>query len=384
LNPTQERLPFKRVLEERKAAHKGLTRPELAVVGSYVKMRVYRGLLAGEPLPESMARRFLDAYFPSKVASDHQDAIAEHMLRHEILCTVQTNQIVDYGGATLFHEMEERTGRPVVDIVRAYLGANAFTGAADMKAALRQEEGTLPAEALYQAFLEVEHLVRDGVFWILSTLPTKELFACEDAHWETVKERFDALRKEMGDAIVGRASTRFRKAVRTLSSAGIAEEQAQEIFQRRVTMRALPAATRAVDVGFGLEHAARLYAGFASYFRLDRLARTLEGHASADPWEAVAIRSMADDFARSHDDLVVAALQAQEAREGEVIVRDIQRGLGTSVLWKMSPALGAFLLENPAVVALREGMVDAGRDGSPQLAKLLVLAQRLHKALESR
>jgi glutamate dehydrogenase len=384
LNLTQERLPFKRVLEERQAAHKGLTRPELAVVGSYVKMRVYRGLLAGDPLPESMARRFLDAYFPDKVASDHQDAIAEHMLRHEILCTVQTNQIVDYGGATLFHEMEERTGRPVVDIVRAYLGANAFTGADELKAALRREEGTVSAEGLYQAFLEVEQLVRDGVFWILSTLQAKELFACDGAHWETVKERFDELRKEMGDAIVGRASTRFRKAVRTLSSAGIAEEQAQEIFQRRVTMRALPAATRAVDVGFGLEHAARLYAGFASYFRLDRLARTLEGHASADPWEAVAIRSMADDFARSHDDLVVAALQAQEAREGEVIVRDIQRGLGASVLWKMSPALGAFLLENRAFVALREGMVDAGRDGIPQLAKLLVLSQRLHKALESR
>jgi len=383
LNPGQESLPFKRMLLERAVAGRGLSRPELAIVGSYVKMQVYEALLAGEPLPDHMAREFLDAYFPAQVSSSYQAAIADHMLRHEILCTVQTNRIVDYAGATLFHEMEERTGRPVVDIVCAYLAADVVTGASTLKASLREAEGRLPSEGLYRAFLEVEALVRDAVYWILTTLSGKDLHASDSADWDEMRRRFDAVDGAVMKTVVGRTSTRFKKAVRRLVSEGIPDNQAQEIFKRRIAMRAFPSVTRALEAGFNQEPAMAAYMALASYLRLDRLALSLEGHASGDEWEAVAMRSMADDFGRFHDELVHVTLKASAARTSRATLKNIQRGLGTSVLWKLSPELGGFLLENPTLVENRAGIVEAGRDDVPQLAKLLVLSQRLRKAMES-
>ena len=72
----------------------GLTRPELARITAFAKMWIYNALVP-EPKSGTMVQQaYLDYYFPQPVRERFPEAIAGHMLRHEIVPTSMSESLL--------------------------------------------------------------------------------------------------------------------------------------------------------------------------------------------------------------------------------------------------------------------------------------------------
>src|SRR5690606_5640471 len=73
LNRALEFLPSEETLSERRAANRGLMRPELAVLFAYAKMEVYESLLSSDVPEDSYLGSELENYFPEPLRRKYSE-----------------------------------------------------------------------------------------------------------------------------------------------------------------------------------------------------------------------------------------------------------------------------------------------------------------------
>jgi glutamate dehydrogenase len=115
-----EFLPSEDVISERKAAHRGLTAPELAVLMAYCKVYLYARLLDSDLPEDEHLFDDLERYFPPPLRRGYTDLMRHHRLRREIIATVVANQLVDRAGTTFAFRLGEETGAPPARLARGY------------------------------------------------------------------------------------------------------------------------------------------------------------------------------------------------------------------------------------------------------------------------
>ncbi|MFK7931090.1 MAG: NAD-glutamate dehydrogenase domain-containing protein, partial [Myxococcota bacterium] len=170
-------LPTYRELAERAENNEGLTRPELAVLGAYVKMYVYRELMAGSPKDIPGYEALLTEYFPKAIQERYPDDIRDHMLADEIAMTVATTQVIADGGAALVPIMIETTGASVPDIVTAFLKAQRLARMAEVRSTLEQLRTSVSLNTLSESFVRVIEGARmASLYWLSARgrVPTDE------------------------------------------------------------------------------------------------------------------------------------------------------------------------------------------------------------------
>ena len=103
--------------------HRGLTRPELAVVLSMAKITLQDAAeelkLADDPLMEAE----LFAAFPAPMVKAHAAAIRTHRLRHQIIATKVANRLVNRLGPSAALDLTEEEGVGLPQVVAAFLVA---------------------------------------------------------------------------------------------------------------------------------------------------------------------------------------------------------------------------------------------------------------------
>jgi glutamate dehydrogenase len=116
-----EFLPSDEELASRKAAKTGLTSPERAVLLAYSKIMLYDELLVSDVPSDPYISAALVRYFPAPLRERHRQHMERHPLRHEIIATYVTNEMINRMGSTYVFQMQEETGAGISDVVRAYL-----------------------------------------------------------------------------------------------------------------------------------------------------------------------------------------------------------------------------------------------------------------------
>ncbi len=185
-------LPSADTLRDRRHANLGLTRPELARVHAFAKMWVYDQLTADPGSSKHMADTYVQAYFPAKVRERFSAAIDTHKLRHEIVCTVWGNEIVDYAGALLLPTLAVEVERPVPELCNAYALAAYALDAGSIRSGISGLDGQIAAEVQYEAM--------DAVERILASTTRAILARCADAEaLDAAMENREALRGLVSD-----------------------------------------------------------------------------------------------------------------------------------------------------------------------------------------
>ena len=123
-----EALPADDELTERKQEHRGLVRPELAVLLAYAKIDLYRALLDSDVPEDSYLSAELQDYFPAPLPERFGERMEDHRLRREIVATQVVNNLLHGGGTTFAFRMHEESGAPASDIARAYTVAREVFG----------------------------------------------------------------------------------------------------------------------------------------------------------------------------------------------------------------------------------------------------------------
>jgi glutamate dehydrogenase len=123
LNRKVEGLAASEELLRRSQEHRGLTRPELAVILSMSKLALQDAAETLNLADQKMLEEQLFAAFPSPMRRSHAASIRAHPLRHAILATKVANRIVNRLGPALALELTEEEGASLAQVVVGFLVA---------------------------------------------------------------------------------------------------------------------------------------------------------------------------------------------------------------------------------------------------------------------
>ncbi len=115
-----EFLPDNEELTERRNRGEGMTRPELSVLLSYSKIRLYQQLLASDVPEDPYLSGELVRYFPQPLQDRFTDYMHGHRLKREIIATQVTNSLVNRMGSSFTMRMHEETGEEAAQVAKAY------------------------------------------------------------------------------------------------------------------------------------------------------------------------------------------------------------------------------------------------------------------------
>jgi len=185
LNRLIEFLPSDEEIHERRAAKRGLTTPERAVLLAYSKMWLYDQLLSSALPEDPFVVATLPVYFPQPLRLRYSEAMHAHPLKREIIATHLTNTLVNRVGCTFVHRLSSETGVPPADVVRAVIIARDVFGLLDVWSDIDKLDNQLQDALQAQMFGEVGELLERATLWFLHR-------GSEFAEIETTVARFKA------------------------------------------------------------------------------------------------------------------------------------------------------------------------------------------------
>ncbi|WP_317928689.1 NAD-glutamate dehydrogenase [Halioxenophilus sp. WMMB6] len=162
-----EFLPDEEGLLERHSHQKGLTRPELSVLISYVKVMLKELFAADDIVADPYICRMVESAFPALLKKNFLKEIQQHILRKEIIATQLANDMVNNGGITFYHRLFETTGAPATNIARAYVTARDVFSMPDFRSEIEQLDLKQGAELQMQELNKLVRRVRRGTRWFL-------------------------------------------------------------------------------------------------------------------------------------------------------------------------------------------------------------------------
>ena len=123
LDRAREQLPDAEEVERRRAAGRGLTRPEIAVILARAKNLTHELMLEGRIPDDPSVAGVLVRYFPEAVRESRALQIPAHPLGREIIATRLANELIDRVGPGFVYRIEDRTGASNEQAVRSILVA---------------------------------------------------------------------------------------------------------------------------------------------------------------------------------------------------------------------------------------------------------------------
>jgi glutamate dehydrogenase len=159
-------LPDDATLAERKAAGRGLTRPELSVLSAHAKMDLFAEVLRSDMPDDPYLIGVLERYFPEPLRKRFQKEIRGHRLRREIIASM-VNRVRSAFGL----RMRELTGMPLPAIAKAYLAARDIFQVRGLWDELDQTEARVSRAARATVVRESQTLIERGTRWLLHRSP---------------------------------------------------------------------------------------------------------------------------------------------------------------------------------------------------------------------
>jgi glutamate dehydrogenase len=163
-----ESLPTDVELDERKTRHQGLTRPELCVLLSYAKIKLYQQLVDSDVPEDPYLSKELVRYFPDPLHVPYAANMQRHRLKREIIATVVTNSIVNRMDATFVLRMQEDTGQPPAAIAKAYSAVREVMDARSVWSDIQALDGKISEAVQVDALLKMWDLLRGLTRWLLN------------------------------------------------------------------------------------------------------------------------------------------------------------------------------------------------------------------------
>ncbi|HET8899826.1 MAG TPA: NAD-glutamate dehydrogenase domain-containing protein [Rhodanobacteraceae bacterium] len=305
-----ESLPSDAELTERKAHGKGLTRPELAILLSYDKIKLFQQLLDSDVPEDPFLSKELVRYFPEPLHGTYAEHMQRHKLKREIIATAVTNSTVNRMGATFMLRMQEDTGQGPAAIAKAYTAAREIIDARGLWSGIEALDGTLADATQIDAMLQVWSLLRHLTRWLL-TRPGGSLEIA--ANVERYASGVTQLRQALPAALTVTGQADFDINAEKWQGLGFGEELALRMARVPVLRAALDMVEAAHASGQPIARVAGVFFGMAEALDLDWLRSEIEALPVESRWHAQARGSLLDELSHQHRALAVQVLSWNQA-----------------------------------------------------------------------
>lgn len=301
----------------------GLTRPELSVLTSYVKIVLYKRILDSD-IPDAPAmEKHLFGYFP-KALQKYEDEIRAHKLRREIIATQIVNTLVNRMGATFVASRVGKTGEREEEVIKAFLIVQEAYGLDDIWQKIEALDNRVPSQVQTSALKEVFSVVKRAVTWFLR-------YGGDNLDVEGEVEAFapgiEVLRKSVRQMVPETVRATLEQNSRKLAEWGVPAAIAGDI----AVMKLLSSASDIVNISRksddDVAEIAPAYFMVGERLGLDWLRQQASNIVPANAWQARVMGGLMDDFF-IHQAAITAAIFSSVSRKTRVDAKLIDQWFG--------------------------------------------------------
>ena len=320
LDRALEALPTDEELIARKAAARGLMRPEIAVLLAYAKIDLKNDLLETDAPDDPYFVVDLESYFPAAVRERFRDATHGHRLRRQIVATSIVNSLVNRTGPSFAYRIQEDTGAPTTDIVRAYLTSREVYRLRAYWQAVEELDGKVPAAVQAGLFYEAEKVLERAARWFIRRPARGARHGGSDRGARARRRAGErAARRVCSRRPIARASKRRQQ---TLESRGVPAAVAERAARLEYLFPALDMVDVARERGVEVTRAAGLYLAAGAELGLHWLRGAIAKIPTDVYWHRLAAASAFDEIYRIQRAITASALQGSERADAAETLAD--------------------------------------------------------------
>ena len=221
-----EHLPDDNSLAEREKAGEGLSRPELAVLLAYSKIKLFEELCTSDICEDSYLAAELIKYFPAPMQENYTDYMQQHPLKREIIATQITNSLVNRMGSSFILRMQDETGEHAAEIARAYTAVREIFQVRKLWAEIEALDHQVPAQIRLDMLVEVRRLHDHSTLWMLrNRRQPLDIAATINQYRAGATE----IIKRIPKVLEGETRKLYQKMVRKYCKAGVPKELASHV-----------------------------------------------------------------------------------------------------------------------------------------------------------
>jgi len=311
-----EFLPNDEMIAEREAREFGLTRPEIAVMIAYSKVRLYEDLVASDVARDPYLSQELSGYFPTPIQDKFIQQMELHPLKHEIIATQITNSLVNRMGGSFWTRTQETTGDHAADIARAYTVAREVFQIPSLWSEIEALDNQVSAEVQLQMLIETRRLLDRATLWFLrNRRPPLDIA-------ETVAQ-FRAAATAIAEQLTKLLHSDDRKALRermrSYTNAAVSKPLALHIAGLEVWYDSLDITEVAKDTGTDIPVVAEMYFALHSKLGLHWLTEQIKLLPRLNPWQRKARTGLLDELNSELRALSTQVLVSSDSADDAVV-----------------------------------------------------------------
>ena len=354
LDRVREHLPGAEEIERRRAAGRGLTRPEIAVILAHAKNLVHELLLESDIPEDPGVAGILFGYFPESLRTAYSEQISSHELGREIIATRLSNELIDRVGPGFIYRVEDRTGASTGQAVRAILVVKDLLGMDELWDGLTP----YPVAPTLQVRHSLERALEYNASWLVRRNPS---LAAIDREAAVFRDAVTRLREAMTASPPVDADSPLGRSFAALADLGVSAELLTACNAVSRMHAALALSSAATDYGFDVVDLETTYAEIGETLGLSWLYASIP-ISSADPhWVQLAKAALRDELAaltvaiatdvlaagglsvwtRKHQDALARARAAYAGLAGSVDIDVAKLTVGVQVLRDLCHAVSA-------------------------------------------
>lgn len=314
-----EYLPDDKMLLERKANDKPLTRPEIAMLLSYCKMYLKQDILASDVPEDPHFDKYLLTAFPKPLREKYFTQMKEHSLRREIVATQLCKSITDRMGINFVERLQRETGVSVAFIIRAFTIVESIYHMEDMWNQITALDYKVDPTVQYRMMLQIYYLIRRATRWFLrNRKPNIDIQKTIDDFAPSINE----LTKHLPQLLDGPDKETYDMAVNYLIEQHVPEKLAKSIASCNTLFTSLDIVEAAQKYELNLTDVAKTYYLLGNRLELNWLRELMNTYIVENQWDELARAGFRDDLDRVQRKLSARVLTMKAKEQKEKSIQD--------------------------------------------------------------
>jgi glutamate dehydrogenase len=296
-----EGLPDDEQLLDRRNRGLGLTRPELSVLLSFSKIRLYSQLLNSDIPEDPFLAQELKSYFPAQLRERYAEYMPRHRLKRELIATQVTNSLVNRMGVSFVLRMRDDTSATPAEVARAYTIAREMFDARSFWAQVESMDNKVAADLQTEALLIMWTLLRQVTRW-LANHPGHQLDIT--ATLDRLKPGMQRMQTIITDRLSPEEALQAERIAVPFAEGGFPAGFARYLGTLHLMAPALDVVAVAAERGLDVEMVANVHVGIGEALGLKWFRGHVEALSVEGQWHAHARGILRDELFAHHRKLV--------------------------------------------------------------------------------
>lgn len=305
LDRALEYLPDDNTLAEMQTSGRSFVRPELAVLLAYSKIQLYADLLTMDLVKDPFFEGRLLSYFPDLMRADYALDILAHPLRDEIVATIIVNEVVNHMGAAFVYEVQDKTGKSLPMIFKAYFLAMEVFNFEGFFEELESYDGKIDAVQQTRVYRELLKVLKRTTIWLLNHYPLDGLLS-DLVHDLSIG--VGAFLGDLTDCLDAEGEDKLAQTVVFYQNFGIEHAFAERCALLAIAANSPNIVLLASATGFTMREIGTLYFHLGSRFSFGKIRAQVRGIVTTSTWVNQQLMGLLEDLYNYQSDLTLRVI----------------------------------------------------------------------------